>query len=78
MGSNDADPVKIGYEYRVGVHYIFCQSGITNVRKINLGKKELWSGNVTSSQTVTVYKPSFFGGLPPDGSGGFDRDWETM
>ena len=72
MGDKDADPIKIGYEYELSIFYIFCQDGITNLRKINLTKKALWTGNVTANTSILVSDDDFFGGVPPEGSGRFN------
>lgn len=69
--SKDSEHQVIGYEYLLGVHYIFCQDGVTNLRKIKVGKDDPWTGNVTSNSQLTINDPIYFGGRPPSGSGGF-------
>jgi hypothetical protein len=69
----------VGYKYRLGFHLIFCLRGIKYFRKLRISDKtDLWSGNVTSNQTLTIDKPTIFGGDEVGGRGGFSANVDVM
>lgn len=61
----------IGFRYHVGMHLIFglspFSSPVTAVKKLKVGEKEAWSGNVTTNTSITINQPELFGGEKKEG-----------
>ena len=61
----------IGYRYYVGMHQVYSLSPysapITAIKKIKVGEKEAWSGNVTGNATISINQPELFGGDAKEG-----------
>lgn len=72
MGGSSS--VVIGYKYYLGMHMVICHGPVDSFQKIIVGEREAWSGNVTSSQQITVSASSLFGGDKKEGgiSGAID------
>lgn len=61
----------IGYRYHMGMHMVYALSPssapITAVKKIKVGDKEAWTGNVTANSLITIDQPDLFGGDKKEG-----------
>lgn len=61
----------IGYRYHVGMHQAYALSPfsapVTAVKKIKVGEKEAWTGNVTSNTQIDINEPELFGGEKKEG-----------
>lgn len=67
-GDKSVDPVIVGWWYYLDVHFIFGHGPIDSVDEIKVGGRTLnIGGGVTSNQTVTIDKPSLFGGREREG-----------
>ena len=79
MGSSKAQIV--GYRYYVGMHLVFGLSPktapVTAVKRIRVGEKDAWSGNVTSNTQIAINQPNLFGGDQKEGGvvGTFDVEF---
>ena len=66
-----SDPPIIGYRYYLGMHQVYSLSPsaapVTAVKKIKVGDKEAWTGNVTSTSQITIDAPELFGGDSKEG-----------
>lgn len=64
----------VGYKYYVGLHNIWCHGPIDAIRRIFVGEKVAWTGNVTENSTITVSNEDLFGGEASEGgvSGSID------
>lgn len=68
MGSKrSSKKVVVGYKYFMGVQLIPCRGPVDAIRRINIGEREAWSGEVTASSTISINKPSLFGGDSREG-----------
>lgn len=61
------DLVVTGYKYHVGIQFGICGGEVDALTKIYVGRKTVWSGDL-SSGSVQIDKPALFGG--DDGAGG--------
>ena len=59
--------VTIGYKYFMGIHMIMTQVPVDAFKRIDVGRKTAWSGNVTSSQQIYINAPNLFGGEKKEG-----------
>ncbi|MCD6706854.1 MAG: phage tail protein [Thiobacillus sp.] len=63
--------VTIGYSYYIGMHQVFCLSPgsrpVTAVKKIRVGEKDAWTGNVTGNTMISIAEPELFGGEEKEG-----------
>lgn len=70
MGSKKEPPI-IGYRYYLGMHQVYSLSPasapITAVKKIKVGDKEAWTGNVTATGQISINAPDLFGGDGKEG-----------
>jgi len=74
-----SEEIVIGFKYHMLFHLIFTLSGITALRQIRSGDKTtLWSGNVTSNQSITINQPWIYGGDGAGGRGGFQAVVDIM
>lgn len=55
-----------GYRYYAGLHLIFCHA-LDKLLKIRVGEKIAWQGTVSANQTLSINKPSLFGGEGREG-----------
>jgi len=66
-----AKKVVIGYRYYVGMHQAYClspaSSPVTALKKIRVGEKDAWTGNVTSNTQLNINEPNLFGGDKKEG-----------
>jgi len=66
-----AKKVIIGYRYYVGMHQAYCLSPssapVTALKKIKVGDKDAWTGNVTSNTQININEPNLFGGDKKEG-----------
>lgn len=69
---SDTD-VTVGYKYHLGVHMVLAHE-IDSIYKITIEDRVLWSGSATD--TLSINKPSFFGG-ERDG-GGIEGDVDIL
>jgi len=59
--------VTIGHRYFLGMHMVSSLKRVDAVRKIFIGEKLAWEGNVTSNQDIIINKPNLFGGEMQEG-----------
>ena len=63
--------VTIGYRYYVGMHQVYglspTSAPMTALKKIKVGEKEAWSGNVTANTQLNINQPNLFGGDKKEG-----------
>lgn len=66
--------VTIGYKYHIGMHLGLCHGPVDAVTEIRVADINVWSGNVTSNQTINIDEPDAFGGDEREGGiqGGID------
>lgn len=61
----------VGYRYYLGMHQVYglspAAAPVTALKKIKVGDKEAWSGNVTSNSQIGIDKPELFGGDAKEG-----------
>lgn len=69
MGSSKS--VTVGYRYYVGMHQVYglspTSAPMTALKKIKVGDKEAWSGNVTANTQLNINQPNLFGGDKKEG-----------
>lgn len=69
MGSSKS--VTVGYRYHVGMHQVYALSPasapVTAVKKIRVGDKDAWTGNVTNNTQISINQPELFGGDKKEG-----------
>lgn len=73
MGKDDS--VVIGYRYFIGFHMVLCHHAPNvTLQEIYAGERLVWTGDVSTSQTISVNKPELFGGERKEGgiSGAID------
>ena len=56
----------IGYQYFIGMHMILCHGPIDCISRIQVDKRTAWEG-VEEGGTITVDKPTLFGGEEREG-----------
>ena len=63
--------VVVGYRYHVGMHLVFGLSPsaapFTALKKIRVGEKDAWVGNVTANTQLNIQEPELFGGDKKEG-----------
>lgn len=59
--------VTIGYKYYLGMHMVICHGPVDSVQAIIAGERTAWSGNITSSQQITISAEDLFGGRKKEG-----------
>jgi hypothetical protein len=66
MGKNDK--VIVGYRYHLGFHMVLCHYGAgVVIKEIYSGERLVWSGTVSSSQSIYLDKIELFGGDRKEG-----------
>lgn len=66
MGKNDE--YVIGHKYYLGFHMVLCHHGDSAVvKEIYVGERLIWSGTVSTNQTLYVNEPELFGGEKKEG-----------
>lgn len=65
MGKDDE--VIVGYRYYLGFQMALCHTPISAIKEIYAGERLIWSGDVSSNQSVYINKPNIFGGLRKEG-----------
>lgn len=75
MSGGGGDQVT-GYRYSLGVHMGVAHGPIDALLAIKVGDREAWTGNLTSSGTITISKPDLFGG--DEKEGGIDGVADVM
>ncbi|MBB2778323.1 UNVERIFIED_ORG: lysophospholipase L1-like esterase [Comamonas terrigena] len=68
--------VTIGYKYFMGLHMGLCRGPVDAIRRIVVGDKIAWTGEITSNQSVAINRPGLFGG--DDQEGGIDGTLQVM
>jgi hypothetical protein len=56
----------IGYSYFLGMHQVICHSA-DSILRVDVGEKQIFSGNVTTNTDVNVNLPELFGGQMKEG-----------
>lgn len=74
MGSNNKAQT-VGYRYSFDIHGAIGKA-IDGLLKIRASGKTAWSGNATSSQTISINAPNLFGG--DKGEGGIQGQFDLM
>lgn len=59
--------VTIGYKYFMGSHDVLCQAPIDSIDEIQVGKRQVYDTDITSSQQIYIDKPEIFGGKKNEG-----------
>jgi len=67
--------VVVGYKHHVGMHLVFCDR-VDKITAIEVDKKTVWEGQLSSNNTVTLDKPDLFGGESSEGGITGDVDIE--
>lgn len=65
MGSSKK--VTVGYRYYLGLHFGLCHGPVDTVQKIVVGERDAWSGEQTTSGSVSINAPNLFGGDKREG-----------
>lgn len=65
MGSRKK--VTVGYRYYLGLHFGLCHGPVDTVQKIVVGERDAWSGEQTTSGSVSINAPDLFGGDKREG-----------
>jgi hypothetical protein len=67
MGLLGGKKQTVGYKYYIGMHMAICHGPVDAVTQITVGDRVAWSGNVTSTQDITVSAEELFGGEKREG-----------
>ncbi len=54
-------------DYYMSIHFGICLGSTSVLKKIWIGEKEAWSGNLTAATPEIINKPDLFGGLSKEG-----------
>lgn len=65
MGSSKR--VTVGYRYFMGLHFGICYGPVDSIRRLIVGDRDAFSGNITSNSTVPINEPNLFGGDQREG-----------
>ncbi len=57
----------VGYWYSMGLHMGLCHGPVDEVSEITIDDKVAFSGSITANGSVTINKPSLFGGEEKEG-----------
>lgn len=73
-GSKSGGSVTVGYHYYMNVHFALAHKGC-RLLEVKAGGRKAWTGEVSEESSLTIDKPSLFGG--PDREGGLRGvvDW---
>lgn len=74
MGSSSKQ--HAGYRFFFDILMGFGRGACDAFRKIRIGDREAWSGNVTGNAVIRIDQPNLFGGI--DGAGGVVGDLHVM
>jgi hypothetical protein len=66
----------VGYRYFMGLHFALCYGPVDAIKRILVGDREAWSGNVDRNSVINIDKPSLFGG--DDREGGVVGDLSVL
>lgn len=66
-GGKGKKSVVVGYRYYLGVHAALCHGPVDSISEIVIGERSAWTGNVTSTSTISINKPDLFGGEKREG-----------
>mgnify|MGYP000138482544 FL=1 len=66
----------VGYRYFMGLHFALCYGPVDAIKRILVGDREAWSGNVDRNSIINIKKPSLFGG--DDREGGVVGDLSVL
>lgn len=67
MGKGGGSAKMQVVEYRMSIHYGIGGGPVDAIRKITVGEKTAWVGNMTAPGQGTIYKPNLFGGEQKEG-----------
>lgn len=59
--------VTVGFKYFLGVQIALCHGAVDSVRRLIVGERDAWSGNISSTSEVYVNAPELFGGTKSQG-----------
>lgn len=65
MGSKKKQTV--GYRYYANAHMVLCHGPIDAITKISFSEKDAYTAETSSNSTITIDKPSLFGGADQQG-----------
>jgi len=68
--------VTVGYRYYVSLHLGLCHGPVTSILKVRAGDDTVWTGTSGPSATLTISKPSLWGG--DKSGGGLDGTLELL
>lgn len=57
----------VGYKYYMALHFALCYGPVDRLRRILVGDRVSWVGNVTDNDSVSINKPKLFGGEKREG-----------
>jgi hypothetical protein len=66
VGGGKGGKQTIGYKHHVGMHMVACHGPIDNISRLTFDERLGWEGAATGG-TITVNKPSLFGGEKREG-----------
>lgn len=66
----------VGYKYFVGMHMILCHGPVDSCQEIRVDDRVAWSG-IVEDGTITINKPSLFGGESREGGVSGTVDFES-
>lgn len=67
MGGKSGDSKVPVNDYHMSIHLGVCHGPVDALLGIVIGDKEAWTGTATTEQTITINKPSLFGGNKKEG-----------
>lgn len=59
--------VTVGYRYYLGMHLAICHGPVDAITEVQVGERQAWSGNLTTSGRITVNALELFGGEKREG-----------
>lgn len=74
--SKGSKKVTIGFKYYMGLHMILCHGPVDAILAINAGKRNMYTGTISSNSTIQINKPDLFGGEKKEG--GITGDIDIM
>ena len=67
MGKRSSSSRQQVTEYRMSLHYGLCLGKVDTIRRIKIGDKVAWSGNVTTQTPIAISAEQLFGGERKEG-----------
>jgi len=64
VGSKSA---TVGFKYYLGVQLALCHGAVDSVKRLIVGERNAWQGNITTDGEVVVNAPDLFGGTKAQG-----------